>query len=166
MDEPLPRSSTGRRPARRATMPRLSPCSTRPAIRCDCSMPRCGCHGNPARYSSGLSLRKSSKSRNGSNSFGSPKPKARCNLTPAPSSVGLGRRTRLTGRMDMAAVYSAPCETRRSLACWCGRCSSEDWVATSTARSVRAGQSGSDKGQAISSHPQRLRSRYVTALNQ
>ena len=33
-------------------------------------MPRCGCQGKPALYSSGLSLRKSSSSRNGSNSLG------------------------------------------------------------------------------------------------
>src|SRR5947207_14063860 len=63
-------------------------------------MPRCGCHGNPARYSSGRSFRKSSNSSNGSNSVGSPKPNARRRWTPAPSRVGRDWATRLTGRMD------------------------------------------------------------------
>src|SRR6185436_12483310 len=65
------------------------------------SMPRCGCQGHPALYSSGLSLRKSSKSRNGSNSLVSPKPKARRRCTPAPSVVGVDWLTRLTARIDM-----------------------------------------------------------------
>src|SRR6185437_8178138 len=65
------------------------------------SMPRCGCHGKPARYSSGRSLRKSSSSRKGSNSRVSPKPKARRSLTPAPSIVGLDCTMLLTGRTDM-----------------------------------------------------------------
>src|SRR3954471_9922620 len=52
-----------------------------------------------------MSLRKSSSRRNGSNSDGSPKPKARRRCTPAPSSVGLERTSRLTGRMDMGASY-------------------------------------------------------------
>src|ERR1700722_8614880 len=65
------------------------------------SMPRCGCQGNPARYSSGRSLRKSSNNKNGSNSVVSPKPKARRRCTPAPSSVGLDGTMRLTGRIDM-----------------------------------------------------------------
>src|SRR5262249_5457157 len=69
-------------------------------------MPRCGCHGNPARYSSGLSLRKSSSSRNGSNSLVSPKPNARRRCTPAPSSVGLDWMIFLTGRMDMVVCLS------------------------------------------------------------
>src|SRR4051794_19586331 len=64
-------------------------------------MPRCGCQGKPALYSSGLSLRKSSSSRNGSNSLVSPKPKARRRCTPAPSIVGLDWMIFLTGRMDM-----------------------------------------------------------------
>src|SRR5436309_5849060 len=50
-----------------------------------------------------MSLRKSSRRRNGSNSDGSPKPKARRRCTPAPSSVGLERTSRLTGRMDIRA---------------------------------------------------------------
>src|SRR4051812_5313958 len=64
-------------------------------------MPRCGCQGKPALYSSGLSLRKSSNSRNGSNSLVSPKPKARRRCTPAPSRVGLDSMIFFTGRMDM-----------------------------------------------------------------
>src|SRR5947199_1484147 len=52
-----------------------------------------------------MSLRKSSSSRKGSNSDGSPKPKARRRCTPAPSSVGLERTSRLTGRMDIEASY-------------------------------------------------------------
>src|SRR5262249_20977572 len=67
------------------------------------SIPRCGCHGKPARYCSGRSLRKSSSSRNGSNSVVSPKPKARRRCTPAPSRVGLDDAMRLTGRIDMVA---------------------------------------------------------------
>src|SRR5262249_56589792 len=51
--------------------------------------------------SSGRSLRKSSRSRNGSNSEVVPKPKARRSLTPAPSTVGCDCTMRLTGRMDM-----------------------------------------------------------------
>src|ERR1041385_3223733 len=69
-------------------------------------MPRCGCQGKPARYSSGLSLRKSSSSRNGSNSLVSPKPKARRRCTPAPSSVGLDWMIFLTGRMDIVLGLS------------------------------------------------------------
>src|ERR1035438_4918685 len=68
------------------------------------SMPRCGCQGNPARYSCGRSLRKSSSSRNGSNSVVSPKPKARRRCTPAPSIVGFDETMRLTGRMDMVEL--------------------------------------------------------------
>src|ERR1700722_6206091 len=68
------------------------------------SMPRCGCQGKPARYSSGRSLRKSSSSRNGSKSLVFPKPKARRRCTPAPSMVGFDLRTRLTGRIDMFAL--------------------------------------------------------------
>src|SRR5436309_6067043 len=52
-----------------------------------------------------MSLRKSSSRRKGSNSDGSPKPKARRRCTPAPSSVGLERTSRLTGRMDIEASY-------------------------------------------------------------
>src|SRR5215472_14124716 len=70
------------------------------------SMPRCGCHGKPARYSSGRSLRKSSSSRNGSNSRVSPKPKARRNLTPAPSIVGLDWTIALTGRIDIGDSFT------------------------------------------------------------
>src|SRR6185503_17320518 len=83
-------------------LPRLSPCSTSPArTYVMVSMPRCGCQGKPALYSSGLSLRKSSSSRNGSNSLVSPKPKARRRCTPAPSMVGLDSMIFFTGRMDM-----------------------------------------------------------------
>src|ERR1700685_974002 len=72
------------------------------------SMPRCGCQGKPARYSSGRSLRKSSSSRNGSNSAVSPKPKARRRWTPAPSMVGFDETMRLTGRMDMVEPSRNP----------------------------------------------------------
>src|SRR5881394_4379880 len=68
-------------------------------------MPRCGCHGNPARKSSGRSLRKSSNSRNGSNSWVLPKPNARRSLTPAPSMVGLASTMRLIGRIDIETPY-------------------------------------------------------------
>src|SRR5262245_57749314 len=64
-------------------------------------MPRCGCHGKPARYSSGLSLRKSSKSRNGSKSMVLPNPNARRRWTPAPSIVGFDWLTRLMALMDI-----------------------------------------------------------------
>src|SRR5215467_6212996 len=84
------------------------------------SMPRCGCQGKPARYSSGLSLRKSSSSRNGSNSVVSPKPKARRSLTPAPSRVGRDSMMRLTARMDMehpqGSVPSLPQRARLQMA--------------------------------------------------
>ncbi len=63
-----------------------------PAMR----MPR-----KPGSYSRGLSLRKSSKSRNGSNSVVSPKPNARRSFTPAPSVVGCDWVMRLTARMDI-----------------------------------------------------------------
>src|SRR6266853_5788184 len=58
-----------------------------------------------------MSLRKSSKSRNGSKSDVLPNPNARRKCTPAPSSVGLDLIRRFTGRMDMEAsskdaVYS------------------------------------------------------------
>src|SRR5450759_4391260 len=52
-------------------------------------MPRCGCQGNPRMYWAGVSPRKSSISKKGSNSLVSPNPKARLSCTPAPSSVGL-----------------------------------------------------------------------------
>src|SRR5580704_16252153 len=68
------------------------------------SMPRCGCQGKPARYSSGRSLRKSSSSRNGSNSLVPPKPKARRRCTPAPSIVGFDETILFTGRMDMTLI--------------------------------------------------------------
>src|ERR1700722_7432404 len=70
------------------------------------SMPRCGCHGKPARYSRGTSLRKSSRRRKGSNSDVLPKPNARRRCTPAPSRVGLDLMSRLTGRMDNLASYA------------------------------------------------------------
>src|ERR1700760_2191526 len=69
-------------------------------------MPRCGCQGKPALYSSGLSFLKSSSSKNGSNSLVSPKPNARRRCTPAPSSVGLDWMIFLTGRMDMTFCLS------------------------------------------------------------
>src|SRR6202050_5488827 len=69
------------------------------------SMPRCGCHGKPARYSRGTSLRKSSSSRKGSKSDVLPKPNARRRCTPAPSRVGLAFTRRFTGRMDIPKVY-------------------------------------------------------------
>src|SRR6266403_3241540 len=65
------------------------------------SMPRCGCRGKPARSSSGISLRKSSRRRNGSKSDVLPKPKARRKCTPAPSRVGLDLINRLMGRSDI-----------------------------------------------------------------
>src|SRR4249920_3005469 len=68
-------------------------------------MPRCGCHGNPARKSSGLSLRKSSSSRKGSNSEVLPNPKARRRCTPAPSMVGFDFASRLIVR---TAIGGAP----------------------------------------------------------
>ena len=43
------------------------------------------------------SLRKSSNSRNGSNSLVLPKPKARCSFTPAPSMVGCGLKNLFYG---------------------------------------------------------------------
>src|ERR1700691_1200724 len=52
-----------------------------------------------------MSLRKSSRSRNGSKSEVLPKPKARRRCTPAPSRVGLDLMSRLTGRMDMGASW-------------------------------------------------------------
>src|ERR1700746_2893293 len=81
------------------------------------SMPRCGCQGNPAAWSFGLSLRKSSSKRNGSNSFVLPKPKARCNLTPAPSMVGLGSIIWFPAISDielLRAWYDSLCPIRRS----------------------------------------------------
>src|SRR5512145_1015034 len=84
-------------------LPRLSPCSTVPASTyVMVSMPRCGCHGKPARKSAGRSLRKSSNSRNGSKSPVFPNPNARRSFTPAPSTVGVAWMIRLIGRMDMA----------------------------------------------------------------
>src|SRR6185369_13120426 len=70
-------------------------------------MPRCGCQGKPALYSSGLSLRKSSNSRKGSNSLVSTKPKARRRCTPAPSMVGFDWMIFFTGRMDMMHLVDA-----------------------------------------------------------
>src|SRR6185295_873951 len=70
-------------------------------------MPRCGCQGKPALYSSGLSLRKSSNSRNGSNSLVSPKPKARRRCTPAPSMVGFDWMIYFTGRMGIMHLVDA-----------------------------------------------------------
>src|ERR1700688_2156559 len=49
-----------------------------------------------------MSLRKSSKSRNGSKSDVFPKPNARRKCTPAPSMVGLALMSRFTGRIDMS----------------------------------------------------------------
>src|SRR4051812_8149765 len=69
-------------------------------------MPRWGCQGKPLRYSSGLSLRKSSRRRNGSKSEVLPKPKARLKWTPAPSRVGLDFIKRVTGRMDTGLLSS------------------------------------------------------------
>src|SRR6267143_173302 len=58
--------------------PMLSSCSTRPSnMYVTVSIPRCGCHGNPATYSAGFSERKSSRSRNGSNRETSAAPQAR-----------------------------------------------------------------------------------------
>src|SRR5262245_6781258 len=53
-----------------------------------------------------MSLRKSSRSRNGSKSDVAPKPNARRRCTPAPSSVGLALISRLIGRMDMVRSLS------------------------------------------------------------
>src|SRR5215831_2451356 len=50
-----------------------------------------------------MSLRKSSRRRNGSVSAVFPNPNARRRRTPAPSTVGLDLMSRLTGRMDMSA---------------------------------------------------------------
>src|SRR5437588_8959884 len=55
-----------------------------------------------------MSLRKSSKRRNGSKSVVLPKPNARRRCTPAPSSVGFALTSRLTGRMDMLVVLHYP----------------------------------------------------------
>lgn len=52
------------------------------------SIPLCGCHGKPARYSSGLLVWKSSSIKNGSNCGTWEYPKARLRWTPAPSMVG------------------------------------------------------------------------------
>src|SRR6185312_3199834 len=78
-------------------------------------MPRCGCHGKPAAYSSGLSLRKSSSNRNGSNSCVSPKPKARRRCTPAPSIVGCDSMIFFTGRIDMISHLSGPALERATV---------------------------------------------------
>src|SRR5437868_2394977 len=48
-----------------------------------------------------MSLRKSSRRRNGSKSDVAPKPNARRRCTPAPSRVGLALTSRFTGRMDI-----------------------------------------------------------------
>src|SRR5680860_876315 len=53
------------------------------------SIPRCGCQGKPAWWSSGLSPRKSSSIRKGSKRGSCPRPNARRSRTPAPSRVGL-----------------------------------------------------------------------------
>src|SRR5487761_177553 len=57
-----------------------------------------------------MSLRKSSRRRNGSKSEVLPKPNARRRCTPAPSSAGLALTSRLTGRRDILTsnkrVYS------------------------------------------------------------
>src|ERR1700721_182101 len=53
-----------------------------------------------------MSLRKSSSSKNGSNSDVVPKPNARRKCTPAPSTVGLDLISRLIGRRDMTAPVS------------------------------------------------------------
>src|SRR5678809_115035 len=50
-----------------------------------------------------MSLRKSSRRRNGSKSDVFPNPKARFSRTPAPSSVGLDLLRRLIGRIDILA---------------------------------------------------------------
>src|SRR5262249_19425491 len=52
-----------------------------------------------------MSLRKSSRRRNGSKSDVLPKPNARRNRTPAPSSAGLDLLSRLTGRID---IFGSP----------------------------------------------------------
>src|SRR5947208_1419971 len=52
-----------------------------------------------------MSLRKSSSSKKGSNSFVFPKPKARCSLTPAPSMVGCVSIICLTGLNDIAFTF-------------------------------------------------------------
>src|SRR5205814_800153 len=51
-----------------------------------------------------MSLRKSSSSRNGSNSEVLPKPNARRKCTPAPSRVGLASIIRLIGRIDIISL--------------------------------------------------------------
>src|SRR4051812_40283853 len=48
-----------------------------------------------------MSLRKSSRRRNGSKSDVAPKPNARRRCTPAPSRVGLALTSRFTGRIDI-----------------------------------------------------------------
>src|SRR5882762_8733265 len=53
-----------------------------------------------------MSLRKSSRSRNGSKSDVLPKPNARRRWTPAPSRVGLDLMSRLTGRIDIWVIPS------------------------------------------------------------
>src|ERR1035441_4679382 len=82
--------------------PKLSACSTVPArTYVMVSIPRCGCQGKPARLSSGTSFRKSSRSRNGSNSDVLPNPKARRKRTPAPFRVGFASISRRTGLSDI-----------------------------------------------------------------
>src|SRR5579884_840084 len=51
-----------------------------------------------------MSLRKSSRRRNGSKSEVLPKPNARRRCTPAPSRVGLDLMSRFTGRMDIITL--------------------------------------------------------------
>ena len=70
------------------------------------SIPRCGCHGNPATKSTGFSERKSSRSRKGS-SLGEACPKARLRWTPAPSIVGRAAMTSATSRILGVGVGSA-----------------------------------------------------------
>src|SRR5271157_5021278 len=77
-----------------------------------------------------MSLRKSSRSRNGSKSEVLPNPNARRKCTPAPSSVGLDRTSRLMGRRDILTSREKftlfwPCSATIQEAWWGG--SARDW---------------------------------------
>src|SRR2546426_10622604 len=88
--------------------PMLSSCSTNPSsMYVTVSMPRCGCHGNPASYSSGFSDRKSSRRRNGSRRGTSRFPNARRRWTPAPSIVSRAGRISVTLRTAESSVLMA-----------------------------------------------------------
>src|ERR1022692_2116523 len=87
-----------------------------------------------------MSLRKSSRSRNGSKSEVLPKPKARRRCTPAPSSVGLDLLRCLTGRIDMRLLLLAMrSETRLQLCSKTFRFPNENCAAICVSDLVRNG---------------------------